>query len=118
MVIFKRIQHLLPEFFVEFPDKHVMSISEDRGGSAIAFFIFDPSIPGKLLISVCADYPDSVSTTKLVIAASQCSPVAFAEPFYISHTSGETYWGEAAYTRWELESIDLSQPRQNSEPLH
>jgi hypothetical protein len=114
----KEIQKLLTPYFSYFKDKQILAISEDKASLPFAFLINDKNYPNSLLLSIAVDYPNSITVVDLTLISSSISNILLSEAFYISPSDGKTYFGDNAYSRWDLEMLDLNGITPESKQLH
>lgn len=103
-----QIKHLLKDYHTTFKDENILGIGDNSNEPPFAYLIYDAARSHHLLFSVGVDYSNSVGIAEVAVAASQFMSLAQSDPFYISDFDGNTYFGDEAYKRWSIESIDMT----------
>jgi len=107
----QEIKERLKEFYhIEIVEKSIAKISNDDETLPFAICVVEPSDPDTVLLSLTVEFEDATKIADFVITLIHIANVDIAEPFYINHSTGNTYWGQEAHYNFEINMhLDLDE---------
>lgn len=102
-----KLQKKLTNYFSYFKDHDILVVSEDKESLPFCYLIMTSDYPHTVLVSVAVDYPICNNVAEIVIHCSRAGNTSLTHPFYISPGTGTTFFDEAAFEQWDIDTIDL-----------